>query len=271
MVGKARIHTVILIFLMLTSLALAGVIFNFLQQERSVNAKLQEDLNVVRKEYDITLTKLEESKRTVSSLEIKLKDYQAQINTLNGDLEQEKSAKLDALAEVEQLKTDLDKQKGVKRELEDKLAQAQNNLEKMQAQLTDLESKRTDLETKIKDLEAQAKEVQNKDVELGKIVVNPESEGSLPSVNAQEQRAPEATGLEGKVLVVNKEYNFVVINLGNSDGINTDDIFSVYHNHNYIGDIKVEKVHDSMSAAGFVSIETKDKISEGDRVVQKIK
>jgi len=41
------------------------------------------------------------------------------------------------------------------------------------------------------------------------------------------------------------------------------------HGGKNIGEVKVEKVHDTMSAAGFVSPELKDKILEGDSVIQK--
>jgi len=46
---------------------------------------------------------------------------------------------------------------------------------------------------------------------------------------------------------------------------------AVFHNNKYLGDVKVEKVHERMAAAGFLSSETKDSISEGDKVVQKAK
>jgi hypothetical protein len=73
------------------------------------------------------------------------------------------------------------------------------------------------------------------------------------------------------VLVVNKDYNFAVINLGSKDGVALGNEFAVYRNNKFIGDMKVEKVHDAMSAAGFSSGDMKDKVSEGDKVVQKAK
>lgn len=69
--------------------------------------------------------------------------------------------------------------------------------------------------------------------------------------------------------MVNKDYNFAVINLGSKDGISIGEAFSVYHDNKYVGDLKAEKVHDSMTAAGFVSVDIKAKLSEGDKVVQK--
>jgi cell shape-determining protein MreC len=86
----------------------------------------------------------------------------------------------------------------------------------------------------------------------------------------QESAVPLANPLEGKVTVVNKEYNFAVINLGQKDGVNVGDQFSVTREGKVIGDIKVEKVHESMSAAGFAA-ELKDAIQENDLVVQKAK
>ena len=75
--------------------------------------------------------------------------------------------------------------------------------------------------------------------------------------------------LEGKISVVNNEYNFVVINLGSKDGVKLNDEFSVLRSGKVIGNLKIEKVHELMSAAGFAP-ELKDNIKEND-VVQKVK
>ncbi|MDD5155698.1 MAG: hypothetical protein PHF11_04340 [Candidatus Omnitrophica bacterium] len=113
-------------------------------------------------------------------------------------------------------------------------------------------------------------------VELGKIVVTPET-GKGPAAPQPAQPATKGNNfaavpaLTGKIIVVNKDYNFVVINLGASDGVSVGEVFSVSRKDKYIGDIKVEKVHDTMSAAGFVSADLKNKFSEGDRVVLKTK
>ena len=138
------------------------------------------------------------------------------------------------------------------------------------------------LEVKIKNLESGAA-----GVELGKVVVNSEITDQAPNVEnkAVENKAntpvlespkiqqkgdsSQSKPLEGKVTVVNKEYNFAVINLGQKDGIILGDQFSVNRDGKFIGDIKVEKVHESMSAAGFVA-ELKDIIKENDLVVQKL-
>ena len=70
---------------------------------------------------------------------------------------------------------------------------------------------------------------------------------------------------------MNKEYNFVVISLGSKDGVVINDQFAVYHGDKYVGDVKVEKVQESMSAAGFVAEDIKNKVKEGDKVLKKVK
>lgn len=273
MSDKIKSPITIFIVLILVSLSLAGVTFHLLQKEKAKSASLQQQLDDLMLKQRVTETKLEEHKKTISQLELQLKDAQTKIDALTADLENETAQKQEALGQLQQLKADLEKQKTLRSDLETKLSQIQKDVEKKQGQLKDLENKKGQLEAKIKDLETQMQQAQSQQakaqgqegVELGTIVVGPE--GAPVEGTAQQSKS----ALEGKVLVVNKEYNFVVVNLGSKDGVNVDDIFSVYQSEKNIGDIKVAKVHDSMSAADFVSSSTKDQIKEGDRVVQRSK
>ena len=283
MINKARVPIAVLIILILASLFLTGGIYYLLQKERVKNLTLNEELTGIKTEQRITETKLAESQKTVSNLELKLQETQAQIDSLTVNLEQEKIAKQEASGQIEQLKTDLERQKSLRSDLENRLIQTQTEAKKTQALLNDLQSKKSELETKIKDLEARLQqqaqvqqEAQGQGVELGTIVVSPDATAPAQKTTAEEtseieQKASSATSPEGKILVVNKDYNFAVINLGSKDGIEIGNTFSVYHNNKYLGDLKVGKVHDSMAAADFVSLEMKDKINEGDKVVQKTK
>jgi len=279
---KVKSPIVIVIILILVSLSFAGMGLFLLQKEKTKNLSLQEELDSLKIKHNAAETRLEEYKKTISQLVLKLKDAQTNIDRLSSSLEQETKAKQEVLDQVQQLKTDFQQQKGLRADLETKLEQTQKNTEKAQAQLKEIESKKAQLEAKIKDLEAQGQQTQAQSqaqaqgVELGTIVVGPEASsvsGQTTSSLSVEQPKEKAvtSSLEGKVLVVNKDYNFAVINLGSKDGVNAGDVFDLYHNNKYIGDIKVEKIHESMSAADFTSASTKDAVSEGDRVVQKAK
>lgn len=287
MADKVKSSMLLLIALILISLSLASGAYYFLQKERAKNLTLQDQMEELNTRQKVNETRLDESKKLIGALENKLKDAQSQIDTLSGELQQEKSAKQEALTQIEQLRADLDQQKRLRSDLEKKFNQAQEDARKIQNQVRELDAKKTELEMKVSDLEAKAQS----GVELGKIVVSPEAlQVQQKGKPAKEKKAaaPKETKViaqakdskpvlaasqdqGGKVLVINKDYNFAVINLGSKDGVNIGDTFSIYHGNKYLGDVKVEKVHDSMAAAGFSSQEMKDKVSEGDKVVPKTK
>jgi hypothetical protein len=269
--GKASLGLLILIIITIVSLGLVAGSFYSLQKEREEKIGLQQQLEDLKSKESKARAKVEESQRLISGLESQLKEAAVKADGFTQDLEKEKATSKDALSQVDQLNAQLEQQKKSNSDLESAIAQSQDKLAKLQADLGDLQSKKTALEARIKELEQAQK------VELGQIVVNPDGSTQQPAEQAaaagEPQDKPAASAspvLEGKVLVVNKEYNFVVTSLGSKDGIKIGDMFSIYRGNDYIGDVKIEKIHDSMSAAGFVSADTKDKVKEGDKLVQRI-
>lgn len=298
--------SLILIVLMFFGLFLAGTGFYLLQKEKATSAALGQELEALKIKLNISEKKLEETRGRAAGLEAQLSQAQANIESLTGALAEERNAKDEALGQAEKTKMDLEKQVQLKSGLEEKLSQAEENLEKIQAQLKDIKAQKKDLEEKLKELQEQAKQQaeSQSNVQLGTIeVAKPSgaaaaagSKKPAPVVSTQIKTAPVKTKTpepavpaqpktpapageaaksalspsEGKILVVNKEYNFAVINLGSKDGVKTGNVFSIYHNNKNIGEVRVEKVHDSMSAADFVSSKMKEQIAEGDRAVKKI-
>jgi len=284
---KGGILKFVLIGLIIVSLAVIGGLSYLFQNERIKSEKLQLQVDELTARERIIEDKLEASKKNVSELMIKLQENKDRIATITEELDKEKSARQEALNELEQFKADIEQQKISRQDLEGKLAQAQDDGRKLKEQLKIMEQQKEELKTKIKDLENSAS-----GVELGKVVVNSEVAEPAKADSSKKANAPvvknvnppvpepvKAKGkkeisqdkpLEGKVTVVNKEYDFVVINLGEKDGVSKGDQFSIYREGKVIGDIRVEKVHESMSAAGFAA-ELKDVIKENDLVIQKAK
>jgi hypothetical protein len=174
----------------------------------------------------------------------------------------------------------------LREDLEKQLNQVQDDGRQIKEQMKIMQQQKFVLEEKIKNLESGSG-----GVELGKVIVNsdllPAANDVVPDqfkITNKKNKVPEAKvskavkkeppvlikGLEGRVKVVNNEFNFVVINLGSKDKINVGDEFLVSHAGKPIGDLKIEKVHEAMSAAGFAP-ELKNLIKEEDLVVQKIK
>ena len=274
MVNKGKLPVILLMVLLLFSLALAGGGFFLLMQERTKNISLQEELEEIKTRQKIAESRYEESKKTIAALEARLTETKTQMDKISQELQDEKTAKLEALAKIEQLRVDLEQQKELRTDLEKNLIQAQKDVKSVQTQLQDLQSQKDELQKKVSEIEVQGQEKTG--VELGKIVVGGEGQPQTGAVAATEktksatpQETASGEALEGKVLVINKDYNFVVVNLGSEDGIELNSVFSVFHDNKHIGDVKVEKVHETMSAAGFVTAGLKDKVSEGDKVVKK--
>ncbi len=307
MADKAKMLLIVLIVLMVVSLGLAGVLFVSLQKEQISRAALQEELNTVTAAKKSAELKIEESKKKVAELENKVIENNTQIETLNKELLQQKTEKEDALAEILQMKENLEQQKTLRSLLQDQVAAAQGDAKKMQEELNKLKALKAGLEDKIKDLEKSSEYVElgkiivtpetpslfgtpipetveetvkvkeGANAAVAKDTVSsgvgsaakeqPAGSSKLPAEKAKKDHLP--SGADGKVLVVNRDYNFVVINLGSKDGVGIGNEFSIYRNDKYIGVVKVEKVHDSMAAAGFGPNDLKDKINEGDKVVRK--
>lgn len=267
----------ILIVLTVIFIVLAGVAFNSYQKEYAENVQLKTQLAELEGRQKATAGKLEESKKNASELELKLQETNAKLDSINAELATEKAAHAETSNKLEQLQNDLNTQKSMREDLEGKYKQVSDESKRNKEQVRIMQEQKTALEEKIKNLESGAG-----GVELGKVVVSPEAAQTPVEVVGQGQTKPgdfKATkaapakavkALEGKVMVVNKEFNFVVINLGAKDKLNVGDEFVISRGNKVIGDIKVEKVHEAMSAAGFVP-ELKDFIRENDKVTQKIK
>jgi chromosome segregation ATPase len=263
---KSKAPVIILAVVILFSLFLTSSFFNLLKKERAENAVLKNELEAVTAKAKEAQGKLEESKTVILDLETKIKETQQTIDALTADLAVEKAAKAEALAITDKIKSELETEKSLKTDLETQLSKANEDITSLSGQIKELESKKKDLETKITDLEAQKAEK----VELGRIVIGSDEDQSAQSQDTT--AIPEQVTqpkLEGKILVINKEYDFLVMNLGAKEGINVGDIYGVYRQDEYLGDVKVEKVHDSMSAVGFVTPELKNTVKEGDRTVKK--
>jgi len=85
-------------------------------------------------------------------------------------------------------------------------------------------------------------------VELPKVIVNPSEIKT------------------GKVVVVNRKFNFFICNLGQQDGIQLNDQVAVYRNNIMIATAVVEKVYDNLSANGIAKVKKGFSIQEGDTV-----
>ncbi len=174
-------------------------------------ATLQENIVQVTKEKE----------QVVKAAEAK----NAKITEISGLLESEKSEKVALAQELESVKADYE-------ETQKKLASLQGEKEQLETQLKEAKSQGQTAAT-----QPQAQPA----VDLGKVSVG------KPIVS--QMLSPELPGKMGRILVVNDEFNFVVVSFGKNDGLKGGEVLSIYREGKSIGKVQVEKLYDAISAA----------------------
>lgn len=285
MADKSKGPVVLLIILLIVAVVAAVLGFIGLQKEKENNAILSEkieQLEVKRRSAEKQIAdlkvQLDSLKTEIALQQAKVQELGNQLTVVNNELMLEKEAKDSAVAELSRAKADIEALSDAKSNLEAELKAGKADLDNLKNQLNAIETAKQGLEEKLKDSSAKPKDAQeeakSKDVQLDKIVVaqpsGSEGAGS-PTQQSQEVagQSQAQPALEGKVLVVNKEYDFIVINLGNKDNIATGDTFEISRKDKNIGEVRVEEVRDTMSVATPVTKDMIKQIKEDDRALRK--
>lgn len=222
-------------------LCAVGLLF-FMLHERAKRIETEQELSESEKAKRTIEVKLDHAQLEV----IQLKD-QAMI--LSEQLAQEKKNYLAALEETEnkdiqikELQSNLTNEKKQGTSLANTLAQLRESYDSLEERLKEAKLKVDEYERQL------VKSGLRKGVSLKRIVVRPSKE------------------LEGKVLVVNNEFHFVVIDLGRKDGVSVGNEFVIYQGSEVIGKVQVEKVYDAMSTASILPGSQEHKIIEDSTV-----
>ncbi|MBN1587810.1 MAG: hypothetical protein JW937_10350 [Candidatus Omnitrophica bacterium] len=228
-------------------------------------------VNLLERQKRSTEQKVEKLREESTSLTEEIVARQTEVAALRGDFEKESRAR-----ETTELKL---------REQESRLKEIRTSLEAEQREKTSLAKRLEELETAREQLQSELKTAQEEKEQLARHleqakqaprqaaasgpgfvpdygvnavpspVTEPEADlVSLPAVDPK---------LVSEVLVVNREFDFVVIGLGAKDPVELGMIFDIYKDNVLVGQAQVEKIYSAMSAAAVVSgYDIKD-ISEG--------
>jgi len=247
-----RSVTVIFVVISVIFISSSAALFIMFYKERVEKITLQSELAQIMKERKKLSLEVEELKLIKGDLEIKVSKLEEQAKTLTEDYEKEKSRNDVARLKLNKKEEDL---KGVN----DRLESIMSEKAKLQAILDEEKTKysqlkeRVDKLVEVKDvLEEKVRDIINKQgIELERIVVKAEGE------------------LEGRVLVVNRDYGFIVVNVGSRDDIAIGDTLTVFRGGKFVGEAQVEKIYDTMSAATIVKEDKPGAILVDDNVVMK--
>lgn len=265
MSNSVKIILIILIIVSVAAGVLAVAAFIGKEREYAKRVLLEDKLASTLKEKRDVEKELDTTKTAKAELETKFKEIEAKTEKITAQLEAEQEKARVALTdidlkkkELEKLKVDLDNERKEKLVISKKLDQIQRDYESKDKENASLSKEKSTLEKKITELEQRF-------VNLDKIVVNPANTdaGSLQSSSAVQKMA-----LEGNVLVVNRDYSFIVTDLGNDDGIQKGMVFFVKDNGNVLGKAEIDKVYDTMSSATILAGAKLNDIKKGNVVVQ---
>lgn len=117
---------------------------------------------------------------------------------------------------------------------------------------------RRDIEKELEEVRAEKRELEEKYAAL----VGDEAEG----VPLGKVKVTTGLKLKGKVLVVNRRHDFVVVDIGARDGVETGMVLILHRGKKFVGKCQVEKVYNRMAAADLVLDWMQDEVQVNDGV-----
>jgi len=257
----SKTFKIVLILLIVVSVVSAAIaVIGFMAKEREYMKRLivEDKLAATLKEKRALEKDLETAKSAKDQSEAKVTKLEEKFKSVTADLEGIKQKGEAAIADLETKKTelakikiDLDSEKKEKLAISKKLDALQADYDKTKKEAVRLTNEKIDLEKKVRELQ------EKQSVNLDKIVVNP-NEGS-------QAREPL---MQGKVLVVNKEYSFIVTDIGQDKNIKKGMKFDVMDGQRFLGQAEIDKVYDTMSSAAMLPGARINDMKKGNVIVE---
>jgi predicted nucleic acid-binding Zn-ribbon protein len=229
-------------------------------------------------------------------LEKKLQEKNEVEDMLTGYLAQERMNTKGRQEEIEKLRAEMDGKDLEKEDLEKQILQAQKDIEKERQEKDALKDKLSNFTDMIKNrieeidkVNTQLAVVLNEtrhaiareldsielstvvitgDVDEPKIIMKKE-DGKKVFIQKVKKDEKDEDLMDGRVLVVNKKLNLIVINYGKEHGVKDNMLFGVFREEELVGNIRVIETRDQISAAEIVYLKEESEIREGD-VVSKL-
>lgn len=279
--GKLITVSLIIIGFLLISMTAVSIFFFQMEIDRRKLAEIS--LSVSQGRSSKLEDDLKEAKKQAFLLEEKNKEADDRINSLLDELELQEALKTEMKNETtslkEQLQKEIQSKEEVRKELLDDLSRSEQKIIELEAQVKveisrqeEFKAAKDSLEKRLQsgdepinssndvwdddfnsdlksELTPDEEKIKSDKVDLDKIVVVPHE---VP---------------EGRVLSIDTDTEFVIINLGDKDGVKAGDVLSVLRGKEYLGDIKVTRVQPEMSAADLIPPLSSKAIRKNDQTV----
>ncbi|MBI3324744.1 MAG: hypothetical protein HYZ92_05640 [Candidatus Omnitrophica bacterium] len=269
--GRALVIIVGMIAVVASGAAATAVVFQM--RERDLRLQRESELKALRSEKVELEQQYNSVQEAKEQLEGELGRARTQFDQLTKQLTDERESKAmlvksidERQREIDRLSKDAEQWHAEREQLTEQLTKLKSEEQELQAQLAQMQQAKSELETKMAALPEQPT------VELDRVVV---TDGASPSSTATGAASPggafqpagsQVSAVQGQVIVVNREYDFVVINMGRNQGLEVGQEFRLVRGDRVVGRVKVEKLYDELSAASIMPESDRDAIREGDLV-----
>ena len=239
MSGTHKLSVILLLLISIIFFVVTTGILAIKEHEKSNRIRLEGELFDTQGELAATQTNLTKANERIDGLSQQLSDETKRANGLSDDLDTKRAETKrlkrelnNKIAQIEELEADLKKKKT-------KITSLGDEKEEIAAKLSKLGEERYKLEEQITD---------SKTINLGKISVTP------------------MRNIKGDVMAVNKEFGFVIINLGAKDKIAKGTMLFVYRQDKLVTKVEVDRIYEDMCSANILAEWKKLKLKVGDQV-----
>ncbi len=167
--------------------------------------------------------------------------------------------------ELENTKTEL---ANTKQELETtrtELATTRTELDTAKSQIAQLEQEKTQMQAQIDDLNTQLSKAGDEIQDLKDQVATLDK--IVREYEGDKQNAKELAGVSGKIMLVDPDWNFVILDIGTNDKLYPEAIMIVHRGEQLIGKVRISSVQKNMAVAEIIRDWQKQVIHEGDNVI----
>ncbi|GEM_PF-617531 len=218
---------------------------------KQANESFRMDLDSVRQEKETIAYDMKEKEDMINRLSLELarakndKQFVAQkvdqLTQKNSELRQDLKKLADAKMALEKSIVAITQEKdGMSRKLEQAEATLQNKI-------GEIWEVKDSLDRSFGTVGDQPKAAN--EVELSPIVVNTQEAASVAAAPASRGAQAAKPGFEGKIMSVNEQSNFVIVDIGEKRGLRVGDTLGVYRGPDYIARLEVLQVRPDISAA----------------------
>jgi len=271
--GKALTIFLILIAVILVSLTSISVFL--LMQQVKAREGVEYDLAQLKTSESALRAELEQIKQDRELLQQKFQESETKIESLLEELDLVEGVRDEVRKENRELKDSMEQLKAKNKEISQKIASQEEDaaarILDLQQQLDDARRVNTELEQQRQNLEDEYNVLKTRISEQEAAVPGVGSLQETASVKGQmnidlneivvSHAGPQGPG---EIVSVDHDAEFVIISLGQRQGVAVDATLAVYNQDRYLGDVVITKVLPEMSAADFVPPLTSRDISEGD-------